>query len=169
MKRFLPVFGAMLIAAGGYAETPEEALLHQYCTGCHNEKLKTGGLVLEKLDPAHPEGSPEIWEKVVRKVRAGMMPPSGARRPDRASLDSFAATIATGLDRAAAARPSPGTTGLHRLNRTEYANAIRDLLSLEIDISSLLPADDSSEGFDNIAEALSVSPALLERYVYAAE
>ena len=169
MRRLLALCCPMLFGAASYAQTSEEALLHQYCTACHNEKLKTGGLVLDKLDPAHPESSPETWEKVVRKVRAGMMPPSGARRPDRASLDGFAATIAARLDNAAAARPNPGTTGLHRLNRTEYANAIRDLLSLEIDVSSLLPADDSSEGFDNIAEALSVSPALLERYVSAAE
>jgi hypothetical protein len=169
MTRILPLASAMLLAAMSYAQAPEEALLHQYCTGCHNAKLKAGGLVLDGLDPNQPGDHPETWEKVVRRVRAGMMPPSGARRPDRASLDSFAATIAAGLDRTAAARPNPGNTGLHRLNRTEYANAIRDLLSLEIDVSSLLPADDSSEGFDNIAEALSVSPALLERYVSAAE
>jgi hypothetical protein len=159
----------MLIAAAGYAETHELVLLHQYCTACHNAKLKTGGLVLDGLDPSNPGDHAETWEKVVRKVRAGMMPPSGARRPDRASLDSFAATITAGLDRAAAARLNPGTASLHRLNRTEYANAIRDLLSLETDVASLLPADDSSEGFDNIAQALSVSPALLERYVSAAE
>jgi hypothetical protein len=169
MNRFLPAFGAILFAAASCAETPEEALLHQYCTGCHNAKLKTGGLVLEGLDPSHPGDNAETWEKVVRKVSAGMMPPSGARRPDRASLDRFAATLAAGLDRASAARPNPGSTSLHRLNRTEYANVIRDLLSLEVDVTSLLPADDSSEGFDNIAEALSVSPALLERYVSAAE
>jgi hypothetical protein len=169
MKRLLLVFSVLLFAAASYAQTPEEALLHQYCTGCHNEKLNSGGLVLDKLDPVRPGDNPETWEKVVRKVRAGMMPPTGARRPDRASLDGFAATIAAGLDRAAAAKPNPGTTGLHRLNRTEYANAIRDLLSLEIDAGSMLPADDSSEGFDNIADALTVSPALLERYVSAAE
>jgi cytochrome c551/c552 len=158
-----------LLAAAVCAQAPEQALLNQYCTGCHNEKLKTAGLMLDKLDPGRPEENPEIWEKVVRKVRAGMMPPSGAPRPDRPSLDHFAAKIETELDRAAAAKPNPGSTGLHRLNRTEYANAIRDLLDLEIDASTLLPADDSSEGFDNIADALSVSPALLERYVSAAE
>jgi hypothetical protein len=144
-------------------------LLNQYCTGCHNEKLKTGGLGLDKLDPAQAADNPETWERVVRKVRAGMMPPSGARRPDRATLDRFAASIEGQLDRAAMAKPNPGATGLHRLNRTEYANAIRALLALEIDAGTLLPADDSSEGFDNLADALSVSPALLERYVSAAE
>ena len=105
---------------------------------------------------------------MVRKVRAGMMPPSGAPRPDRAQLDAFAAKLETELDRAAALKPNPGNPGLHRLNRTEYANAIRDLLALDVDAATLLPADDSSEGFDNIADALAVSPALLERYAAAA-
>ena len=104
----------------------------------------------------------------MRKVRAGMMPPSGMPRPDRATLDSWTAKLETELDRAAAAKPNPGSTGLHRLNRTEYTNAIRDLLAIDVDGSTLLPADDSSEGFDNIADALAVSPALIERYVAAA-
>ena len=111
---------------------------------------------------------PESWEKAVRKIRAGMMPPAGAPRPDRATLDAFAEKLEAELDRAAAANPNPGFTGLHRLNRTEYANAIRDLLALDIDAATLLPADDSSEGFDNIADALGVSPALVERYTAAA-
>ncbi len=169
MKKWSTACGVALLAAASYGQTPERALLNQYCTGCHNDKLKTGGLTLEKIDPANPEGAAETWEKVVHKVRTGMMPPSGARRPDRTALDAFAARIEAGLDRAGAAKPNPGSTGLHRLNRTEYANAIRDLLALEIDASTLLPADDSSEGFDNLADALSVSPALLERYVSAAE
>ena len=97
-----------------------------------------------------------------------MMPPGGAPRPDRATMDAFADKLEAELDRAAAANPNPGFTGLHRLNRTEYANAVRDLLALEIDASTLLPADDSSEGFDNIADALAVSPALVERYAAAA-
>ena len=151
------------------AETPpDRALLNQYCVGCHNEKLKTAGLMLDKLDLAHPGQDPEAWEKVVRKLRAGMMPPAGMPRPDRATLDAWTAKLETGLDRAAAAKPNPGSTGLHRLNRTEYTNAIRDLLALDVDESTVLPADDSSEGFDNIADALAVSPALIERYVSAA-
>jgi cytochrome c551/c552 len=150
------------------ASAQEQALLNQYCITCHNEKLKTAGLMLDKLDFEHPGPNAETWEKVVRKVRAGMMPPGGAPRPDRATMDAFAAKLETGLDRAAAASPNPGFTGLHRLNRTEYANVIRDLLSLDIDASTLLPADDSSEGFDNIADALGVSPALVERYTSAA-
>src|SRR5579863_4805622 len=146
----------------------EQAVLNQYCITCHNEKAKTAGLMLDKLDYAHPGPNAEIWEKVVRKVRAGMMPPGGAPRPDRATMDAFAAKLETELDHAAAASPNPGFTGLHRLNRTEYAYAIRDLLALDIDASTLLPADDSSEGFDNIADALGVSPALVERYTSAA-
>src|SRR6476646_9735627 len=146
----------------------DHALLNQYCVGCHNEKTKTAGLALDKLDLEHPGADPEAWEKVVRKLRAGMMPPSGLPRPDRTTLDAWTAKLEAALDRAAAANPNPGSTGLHRLNRTEYTNAIRDLLAIDVDGSTVLPADDSSEGFDNIAEALAVSPALIERYVAAA-
>jgi hypothetical protein len=148
--------------------SPDRALLNQYCIGCHNEKLKTAGLMLDKLDLTHPDQDPEEWEKVVRKLRAGMMPPAGMPRPDRATLDAWTDRLETELDRAAAAKPNPGSTGLHRLNRTEYTNAIRDLLAIDVDGSTVLPADDSSEGFDNIADALAVSPALIERYVAAA-
>jgi Protein of unknown function (DUF1592)/Protein of unknown function (DUF1588)/Protein of unknown function (DUF1587)/Protein of unknown function (DUF1585)/Protein of unknown function (DUF1595)/Planctomycete cytochrome C len=145
-----------------------QALLDQYCITCHNQKLKTGGLELDKLDVDHAAANAETWEKVVRKLRAGMMPPAGARRPDREALDAFAGAVESALDRAAAASPNPGRTPLHRMNRVEYANAIRDLLALEVDATTLLPADDSSNGFDNIADVLGVSPALLERYVAAA-
>ena len=136
-----------------------------YCQTCHNERLKTGGLSLEALTL---ERNAEIWEKVVRKVRAGMMPPAGARRPERAALDAFAGSIENAIDRAAAANVNPGRAPLHRMNRVEYENAIRDLLALDVDSSTLLPADDSSRGFDNIADVLGVSPSLLERYVAAA-
>ena len=147
---------------------PPQALLDQYCITCHNQKLKTGGLEIDKLDLDRVGGDAEAWEKVARKLRAGMMPPSGARRPDRAALDALADSVEGALDRAAAERPNPGRTPLHRMNRVEYANAIRDLLALEVDPIALLPADDSSNGFDNIADVLGVSPALLERYVSAA-
>jgi Protein of unknown function (DUF1592)/Protein of unknown function (DUF1588)/Protein of unknown function (DUF1587)/Protein of unknown function (DUF1585)/Protein of unknown function (DUF1595)/Planctomycete cytochrome C len=147
---------------------PPQALLDQYCITCHNQKLKTGGLELDKLDLGSVGSDAEIWEKVARKLRAGLMPPAGARRPDRAALDALAASVEGALDRAAAANPNPGRTPLHRMNRVEYANAIRDLLALEVDPVTLLPADDSSNGFDNIADVLGVSPALLERYVSAA-
>src|ERR1041384_1539507 len=128
-------------------QSPERALINQYCLGCHNEKTKTADLMLDKLDLDHPGDNAEKWEKVVRKVRAGMMPPSGMPRPDRAALDAFAAKIEIGLDQAAAAHPNPGWAGLHRLNRTEYTNAIRDLIATEIDASTLLPADASTGGF----------------------
>jgi Protein of unknown function (DUF1592)/Protein of unknown function (DUF1588)/Protein of unknown function (DUF1587)/Protein of unknown function (DUF1585)/Protein of unknown function (DUF1595)/Planctomycete cytochrome C len=146
----------------------QQALLNQYCITCHNQKLKTGGLELDKLDLSHPAPNAETWEKVIRKLRAGMMPPAGANRPDRKTLDALATNIETALDQTAKANPNPGRAPLHRMNRGEYANAIRDLLAVEVDPSTLLPADDSSNGFDNIADVLGVSPALLERYVSAA-
>ncbi|HUI76723.1 MAG TPA: DUF1592 domain-containing protein [Bryobacteraceae bacterium] len=164
MKLLLPVavFGAL---AWGQAN-PQQALLNQYCVTCHNEKLKTGGLSLEKLDLEHAAVNAETWEKVVRKLRAGMMPPAGARRPGRKALDALAAAVEHSLDQASNA--NPGRVPLHRMNRGEYANAIRDLLAVDVDPSTLLPADDSSNGFDNIADVLGVSPALIERYVSAA-
>src|SRR5438067_13009452 len=112
-----------------------QAVLNTYCITCHNERAKTGGLALDKLDVQHVAENSETWEKVVRKLRSGMMPPSGARRPDRASLDRFVTSLETELDRAAAVKPNPGTTALHRMNRTEYGNAVRDLIGLEIDTS----------------------------------
>jgi hypothetical protein len=156
---------AATIAAG--AQT-DRAFLDRYCVGCHNEKTKIASLALDKMDPGHVSAAAETWEKVVRKLKAGMMPPSGAPRPDRAAIDAFTARVETGLDRAAAAKPNPGATVLHRLNRSEYTNVIRDLLALDVDATTLLTPDDSSEGFDNIADALKVSPALMERYVAAA-
>jgi hypothetical protein len=145
-----------------------QPVLDQYCVTCHNERLKTGGLALDALKPDRIAADAETWEKVVRKVRAGLMPPAGARRPDRGSLDAFAAAIEGTIDHVAANNPNPGRAPLHRMNRVEYANAIRDLLVLDVDPSTLLPADDSSHGFDNIADVLGVSPSLLERYVSAA-
>jgi mono/diheme cytochrome c family protein len=150
------------------APTADQALVDKYCVTCHSERTKSGNLTLAGLDATRPGDHPETFEKVVRKVRAGLMPPSGMPRPDRPTLDGFAASLEAGLDRAAASRPNPGSPGLHRMNRTEYGNAIRDLLDLDVDVSTLLPADDSSEGFDNIADALRVSPALVERYTSAA-
>jgi cytochrome c551/c552 len=149
------------------AQTPQ-ALLNQYCVTCHNAKLKTGGLELDKLDLDRAGANAETWEKVARKLRAGLMPPAGAPRPGRPVLDALAASVEDALDHAASAKPNPGRTPLHRMNRGEYANAIRDLLGVEVDAATLLPADDSSNGFDNIADVLGVSPALLERYVSAA-
>jgi mono/diheme cytochrome c family protein len=143
------------------------ALIAQYCVPCHNERAKVGGLMLDRMDLAQLDRDAETWEKVVRKLRAGMMPPQGMPRPDHATLESFASALETALEREAIARPNPGRASLHRLNRTEYANAVRDLLDLEIDVTELLPADDESYGFDNIADVLKVSPSLLEQYLAA--
>ena len=145
------------------------AVLNRYCVTCHNQRLKTGGLTLDTLDVANASANADVWEKVIQKLRLQTMPPSGLPRPDRATYDALAASIETAIDRAAAARPNPGRTeAVHRLNRAEYQNAVRDLLGVEIDVSSLLPADDADQqGFDNIANVLSVSPALLERYLHA--
>jgi len=169
-RSFIPgITVAMAIAASAQqpANAPQ-ALLNQYCVTCHNTKLKTGGLELDKLDLHRVAPNAETWEKVARKLRAGMMPPAGAPRPDRHALDALAGAVEDALDRSAAANPNPGRVPLHRMNRGEYANAIRDLLAVDVDAATLLPADDSSNGFDNIADVLGVSPALLERYVAAA-
>jgi cytochrome c553 len=143
--------------------------LQKYCVTCHNERLKTGGVTLDSLDVEHAADRPEIWEKVAHKLRAHEMPPPSAPRPDDATYAALATFIETSLDRAAALHPDPGRVPVHRLNRAEYVNAIRDLLGLEIDARALLPADDADrQGFDNIAGVLSVSPALIERYMSAA-
>jgi mono/diheme cytochrome c family protein len=147
----------------------EKALIDRYCATCHNPRTRAGNFSFDTLDVAAAGREPLTWEKVVRKVRTGMMPPSGAPRPDRAALDAFAASIETGIDTAARTAPNPGAPALHRLNRAEYGNAVRDLLDLPVDATKLLPGDDSSgEGFDNMASTLSVSPALMQAYVTAA-
>jgi mono/diheme cytochrome c family protein len=147
-------------------------VLDRYCVTCHNDRLKTFGLSLDKtaVDSSNPTAHAEIWEKVIRKIRTGAMPPARAPRPDKASLSQVAASLEDRLDRAAAANPDPGRTPVfHRLNRTEYQNAIRDLLSADIDVSELLPPDQPSEvGFDNIASLLTLSPVLLEQYLSTA-
>ncbi|MBI3895964.1 MAG: DUF1592 domain-containing protein [Acidobacteria bacterium] len=148
---------------------PQRALLNRYCVTCHNEKLKTAGLMLDKMDVEKvAEGAP-VWEKVIRKLRAGQMPPAGMPRPDKATYDSFATYLETELDSAAEAQPNPGRPSIYRLNRAEYTNAIRDLLAVDVDGRSMLPADDAAYGFDNIGAVLAVSPVLLERYMLAAE
>jgi hypothetical protein len=135
---------------------------------CHNPRAKAGGLTLDPADLGQAERHAETWEKVIRKLQTGMMPPSGAPRPARPAVDTFVSALQTQIDRAAAAQPFAGTPALHRLNRAEYANAIRDLLALDVDAASLLPPDDSAAGFDNIADVLGVSPALIEGYATAA-
>ena len=168
------------VAAGqvpmvGHAQAPppataaSPALLNQYCISCHSDRLKTAGLSLEHADLANVGARAEVWEKVAQKLRSGMMPPAGRPRPDAAASTALAVSLETALDREEAAHPDPGGPLLHRLNRAEYANAVRDLLALDIDPAALLPPDDSSSGFDNVADALGVSPALMERYLSAAD
>jgi len=140
-----------------------------YCTSCHNQRLKTAALALDRIELDDVAGSAETWEKVVRKVRGGLMPPAGARQPDAPTRDAFVTSIEAELDRAWAAHPNPGRPLLRRLNRAEYANAVRDLVALDVDVAALLPPDDSAYGFDNISDALNVSPSLQERYLAAAE
>ena len=147
---------------------PSAALLNQYCVTCHNPRAKAGGLTLDPAELTQIDRHAETWEKVIRKLQTGMMPPSGSPRPARGAVDTFVASLQTQIDRAATVNPFAGTPALHRLNRAEYSNAIRDLLALDVDAASLLPPDDSAAGFDNIADVLGVSPALIEGYATAA-
>ena len=150
------------------ASSPQRALINQYCVGCHNGKLKSGGLALDTVDVANLNQNPEVWEKVLHKVRARYMPPAGLPRPDEKAYQSLVSYLETSLDQLSAASPNPGRTAtLRRLTRTEYQNAIRDLLGLQVDVTQLLPSDDSSFGFDNITVG-ELSPTLLERYLAAA-
>jgi len=155
--------------------TAAAATVQKYCVTCHNERLKTGGLTLASADLTTPSANAEAWEKVIRKLRTGAMPPAGAPRPGQPESDALAAYLEASIDRDALTAPNPGRLPLaHRLSRTEYQNAIRDLLAIdalpkEIDYPLLLPADNSSSGFDNLADLLFVSPAIMERYLDAAE
>src|ERR1700729_1634746 len=146
----------------------QRAWLNQYCVVCHNDKLKTANLSLQTADINSVGDHPETWEPVIRKMRAGMMPPPGMPRPSLAKYEQLRDWLETEVDRKAAAHPNPGSVVLHRLNRTEYANSIRDLLDLQMDVSTLLPPDDSARGFDNVAGSLTISPTLLEAYTTAA-
>src|SRR5215510_13191349 len=132
------------------AASSQRQFLDRYCATCHNERLKTGGLSLERIDVSKPDAQPEVWEKVVRKLNTGVMPPPNMLQPPKADRLAMVTWLQTSLDTASAAKPNPGRTEtLRRLNRTEYQNAIRDLLALDIDAASLLPADESGHGFDN--------------------
>jgi uncharacterized protein DUF1592/uncharacterized protein DUF1588/uncharacterized protein DUF1585/uncharacterized protein DUF1587/uncharacterized protein DUF1595/cytochrome c len=152
---------------GGHSDVTRS--LDRYCITCHNAKLKTAGLSLEQVDASRVGLDPEMWEKVARKLRTREMPPSGLPRPDHATYEQLVSTLETALDAAAVSDPHPGRVVIHRLNRTEYTNAVRDLLSLDVDGRVLLPADQpDQQGFDNVAGVLSVSPRLLENYLTAA-
>ena len=158
-----------LFAISAFAQSPTKAVVDKYCVSCHSQRLKSGGLVLEGLDPSRAAASAETWEKVIVKLRSRAMPPVGAPRPDSATYDAAAGWLENEIDRAAAVRPNPGrTASLHRLNRAEYQNSIRDLLAIEINANELLPPDEQAYGFENNADALAMQPALLERYVSAA-
>ena len=155
-------------SAGSSRVGSARAILNRYCVTCHNTRLGTAGLQLDTMNVERVGDHAEAWEKVVRKLRTGAMPPFGRPRPDKATYAAVASTLETALDRVAAANLDPGRTTAHRLNRREFANAVRDLLGLEVDGSALLPPDNADLGFDNMADILSVSPALLERYIFAA-
>ncbi|HET9830977.1 MAG TPA: DUF1592 domain-containing protein, partial [Vicinamibacterales bacterium] len=161
-----------LFAAYAHAQTPRSidarTVLNTYCVGCHNARLRTGGLALDEIDPAHVGAASDVWEKVVRKLRTREMPPAGARRPDDETYRSMVASLETALDVEADAAPHPGRVPVHRLNRAEYTNAIRDLLALDVDGRQLIADEPGGHGFDNAASVLTASPALIESYLSAA-
>src|SRR5262249_45445115 len=182
-KRHLQLFVVLLtgVAAAFYASSSSQAqrantadtsarraLVEEYCVGCHNQKSRTAGLSLEGMDFGNVGGGANVWEKVLRKVRTGQMPPAGLPKPDAPEVAAFVNWLEGALDRAAAAHPDPGRPAVHRLNRAEYSNAIRDLLAVDTKPGLSLPVDDSGYGFDNIGDVLSLSPALLEKYMSAA-
>ena len=157
--------------AGRQAPAPEplsRELFDRYCVTCHNERLRTAGLLLDRLDVSRVHANAETLEKVVRKLRSGQMPPAGRPRPGAETIDAFAGALEAALDHAAAARPDPGRVASRRLNRLEYVNAVADLLDLEVDGEALLPSDMAGFGFDNNADVLSITPALMSRYIAAA-
>ncbi len=165
---WIAIAGALgqLALAAPQPSLAQHEVLEKYCATCHSERAKTAGLVLSNADLARIPDNAETWEKVVRKLRAGAMPPHGAPRPDGATLDGLASWLESILDEAAR-NPNPGPAILRRLNRAEYAAAVRDILALDVDVSALLPADDANHGFDNMADSLRISPALLDGYLSA--
>ena len=161
------VGSAVVAFAQQDAPSAQQAVLNKYCITCHSAKLRTGGLSLQDADLNNVPAAAETWEKVIRKLRTSSMPPQGMPHPDGAAVNALASFLEVSLDRAAAAKPNPGHAAMHRLNRSEYANAIHDLLALDVDATALLPPDDESSGFDNIADVLRMSPSLMERYLSA--
>src|SRR5437868_7344413 len=158
-----------LAAPAKLSAQQSKAFLDRYCATCHSERLKTGGLSLTQVDPGRPGAQPELWGKVVRKLRTRIMPPANAAQPSEADRLAILTSLEMSLDAASASKPSPGRTdSLRRLNRTEYQNAIRDLLALDIDAASLLPADESGHGFDNVTVG-DLPATLLNRYIAAAQ
>ncbi|HXR52203.1 MAG TPA: DUF1587 domain-containing protein, partial [Steroidobacteraceae bacterium] len=171
LLRYSLLLTGALLATGGNAQelgTDHWKTLQRYCSKCHNTEDFAGGFAFDQLNRSdlHPDAA--LWEKVVRKLRSGMMPPPGEDRPAATDITRVVGSLETTLDRAAALHPNPGAVVLHRMNRNEYANAVRDLLALPVNGEQLLPADDSVSGFDNIASALMLSPALMQSYITAA-
>ena len=146
----------------------QTALVKQYCATCHNDRTKAGQMSLQSFDAAKLEEHGELTEKMIRKIRSGMMPPAGARRPEQAVLAGLVTAFESRMDRHAALNPNPGSRPFQRLNRAEYANAVRDLLHLDLDVSTYLPPDTISHGFDNVADAQTFSPTLMDGYLRAA-
>src|SRR3954469_15334349 len=166
----LPSFRPLQSTAGVQPSPSPRAVFYQYCVGCHNQRLHTAGLSLDTIDAANPAAQPQLWEKVIARLRAGSMPPAGRPRPDAAAYHAIAGWLESELDRAWAAKPNPGRVpAVHRLNRTEYNNAVRDLFGIDLDVRPLLPGDETADGsFDNVADELSISTAHLERYLSVA-
>jgi mono/diheme cytochrome c family protein len=155
-------------ASGPLTSDAQNALVKQYCITCHSDRMKTGGLSLAEFDAATIDTRAEVAEKMIRKVRAGMMPPPGVKRPEEATLAAFAAALEDRMDAAAAANPNPGWRPFQRLNRAEYGRAVRDLVAIDVDVTAFLPPDTMSDGFDNVADAQTFSPVLMEGYLRAA-
>jgi hypothetical protein len=150
------------------ASDAQATLIKQYCVGCHNDKAKTGGLTLASFDSAHPEQNAEVAEKMIRKLRLGMMPPPGVRRPEADVISALVTSLETKIDQAAAVHPNPGHRTFQRLNRAEYQRSVHDLLNVDVDVNAFLPPDTMSGGYDNIADVQGFSPALMEGYLRAA-
>ena len=169
--RLLLLTAGALLATGGQAQELGSGhwnTLQRYCTNCHNTEDFAGGFAFDQLTPGDLHPDAELWEKVVRKLRGGMMPPPGEARPAAAEITRLVGSLETALDETAVRHPNPGAVVLHRMNRSEYANAVRDLLALPVNGEQLLPADDSAAGFDNMASSLVLSPALMQSYITAA-
>ena len=176
MNRFIGIAIATVLAfvsAGIATQSPvstvasRKALLDQYCVNCHNADDKVAGIAFDTMDLSRISRDADVWEKAIKKLKGGMMPPPGAKQPERATVVAFASWLETSLDAAAAAAPNPGSIALHRLNRAEYAASIKDLFAIDVDSAALLPPDDTSNGFDNIANVLKVSPSFLDQYINA--
>jgi hypothetical protein len=180
MKWGIVLFGIGIVGASAFADgqsasppigsasDPQTTLVRQYCAGCHSDRGKAGGLSLASFELGAAPRHADVAEKIIRKLRAGMMPPPGARRPDPAALVGLAEALETRVDAAAVAQPNPGRRPFQRLNRVEYARAVKDLLALDVDVNALLPPDSISQGFDNVADSQTLSPALMEGYLRAA-